>query len=385
MFRFKHIAVLSAIAALAQLSACKGGDGAEGDGDSTTASTASADSAEAASAPAMTLPVTAESAIDGDLVISIVTKGLVRSESETKLKAEVGGTIEAILARPGDRVKKGQSIVRLAQYEFDFVVRQAENAVAEANARYRDEWVPDSTVGQMPTKERLERARVKSGLKSAELQLEKAKWDRDRSTIKSPFDGVIDQIDVAMGERIGAGQIVTTLVDATNLRIEASVLEHDIQLVQVGGDAAVSTAAAPNKTSFGKIIAVLPIIDSIARAGRVYVRVRGTEVLRPGMYADVKLEAQRLRNKRLVPASAVIQRDGRPLVFVVKNGRAQWTYIVPGRSNGVWTEVLPDTSGQNVGQIPVNPGDQIVVQGQLTLTHDAPVRVVARRETEARQ
>ena len=381
----QRLSLFAASVAFASLAACKGGNGASGSGDSSTASTTSSDTAAAGSTSSMVLPVTAEAAIDGDLVISLVTRGLVRSESETKLKAEVGGTVEAILARPGDRVRKGQPIVRLAQYEFDFAVRQAENAVAEATGRYRDEWVPDSMVGQIPTKERLERALARSGLRGAELTLEKAKWDKQRSTVAAPFDGIIDQIDVSHGERIGASQIVTTIVDATNLRIEASVLEHDIQLVRVGGDAAVSTAAAPNKVAPGKIIAVLPIIDSVSRAGRAYVRVRGTEVLRPGMYADVKLEAQRLAKRRLVPASAVIQRDGRPLVFIVKNGRAQWTYIVPGRTNGLWTEVLPDTSGQNVGQIPVNPGDQIVVQGQLTLTHDAPVRVVARRETEARQ
>jgi HlyD family secretion protein len=73
----------------------------------------------------------------------------------------------------------------------------------------------------------------------------------------------------------------------------------------------------------------------------------------------------------------VIERDGRPLVFIVKNGRAQWTYITPGRSNGVDTEVLPDSA---TGQIPVNPGDEVIVEGHLTLTHDAPVRGAARRD-----
>ena len=121
-------------------------------------------------------------------------------------------------------------------------------------------------------------------------------------------------------------------------------------------------------------------VDSTTRAGRVYVRVPGNSALRPGMYADVRLEANRLTGRRLVPARAVIERDGRPLVFVVKNGRAQWTYITPGRSNGVDTEVLPDSA---TGQIPVSPGDAVIVEGHLTLTHDAPVRIAARREQTA--
>jgi HlyD family secretion protein len=99
------------------------------------------------------------------------------------------------------------------------------------------------------------------------------------------------------------------------------------------------------------------------------------------MYADIRLEATRLLNRRLVPSRAVIERDGRPLVFVVKNGRAQWTYVTPGRSNGRETEILADSA---TGQIPVNPGDKVITEGHLTLTHDAPVRVIERRETPAK-
>jgi HlyD family secretion protein len=95
------------------------------------------------------------------------------------------------------------------------------------------------------------------------------------------------------------------------------------------------------------------------------------------MYADLRLEATRLPNRIMVPARAVIERDGRPLVFVVKGGRAQWVYIVPGRSNGAETEVLPDSSS---GEIPVAVGDTVLVEGHLTLTHDAPVRLISGKE-----
>jgi hypothetical protein len=44
--------------------------------------------------------------------------------------------------------------------------------------------------------------------------------------------------------------------------------------------------------------------------------------------------------------------------------------------------VLPDTSGTYVGQIPVNPGDIVIVDGHLTLIHDAPVRVVEQRQDQ---
>ena len=155
------------------------------------------------------------------------------------------------------------------------------------------------------------------------------------------------------------------------------MLEHDLPLIRVGGEAMVTTAAAPDRPVRGRIAAVLPLVDSTTRAGTALIRVQGNTLLRPGMYADVRLEATRLTDRIIVPERAVIQRDGRPLVFVVRDGRAQWTYIQPGRSNGFETEVLPDSS---TGQIPLSPGDMVLVEGHLTLTHDAPVRVVPRAE-----
>jgi HlyD family secretion protein len=326
----------------------------------------------------VSLPVAAEEVRDGDLVLSVTTTGQVRSDAEATLKAELPGTIAEVVVRPGDRVVHGQPLVRLDGRPFDLAVREAEAAVEEAKLRFLEEIVPESLAsGKGPTPARRANAYTKAGVQTAEVRLEKAKLDRERATVTAPFDGVVDRVSVAKGERVSSGQEVTKVVNLSDLRIEAAVLEHDLPLIKVGGQALVSTAADPTRQAVGRVVAVLPLVDSTTRAGRAYVRVPGNSALRPGMYADVRLEANRLTNRRLVPAQAVIERDGRPLVFVVKSGRAQWTYINPGRSNGVDTEVLPDSA---TGQIPVNPGDEVIVEGHLTLTHDAPVRVAARRE-----
>jgi multidrug efflux pump subunit AcrA (membrane-fusion protein) len=139
----------------------------------------------------------------------------------------------------------------------------------------------------------------------------------------------------------------------------------------------VTAAAAPDRVVNGRIAAILPIVDSATRAGRAVIRLANPGVLRHGMYADVRLEATRLPDRILVPYPAVIERDGRPLVFVAKDGRAQWVYVNPGRTNGIEYEILPDSA---TGRIPLQPGDQVLVEGHLTLTHDAPVQVIRRAE-----
>ena len=358
--------------AAAALAGCAKGESAEAVADTTADAMASADTTSTPRSN-VSLPVAAEEVRDGDLILTVTTTGQVRSDAEATLKAELAGTIETVLVRPGDAVRRGQPLVQLDPRPFDLGVREAEAAVKEAELRFLEEIVPESLAsGKGPSPARRANAYTKAGVQSAEVRLEKARLDRERATIVAPFAGVVDRVAVAKGERVSGGQEVTKVVSLTDLRIEASVLEHDLPLIKVGGQALVSTAADRTRQGIGRVVAVLPLVDSTTRAGRAYVRVPGNTALRPGMYADVRLEATRLTNRRLVPARAVIERDGRPLVFVVKSGRAQWTYINPGRSNGTDTEVLPDSA---TGQIPVNPGDEVIVEGHLTLTHDAPVRV----------
>ena len=334
----------------------------------------------------LALPVAGEAVRRGDLVLTIATTGQVCSEAVAALKGEINGTVEEVLVRPGSQVRKGDPIVRLDTRPFDLAVREAEAALAEANIRFQGNLASDSILlGPGQEGERRKNALALSGVPTAEVRLEKAKLDRERATITAPFDGVVDRLSISAGERLSPGQDVATVVDVTHLRVEAQVLEHDLPYVRPGGEALISTPATQGAPVRGRITAVLPLVDSTSRAGRVVVSVVTPSLartgvrtyagaLQPGMYADLRLEATRLPNRIIVPARAVIERDGRPLVFVVKGGRAQWVYILPGRSNGAETEVLPDSS---TGQIPVAVGDTVLTEGHLTLTHDAPVRVIS--------
>jgi len=366
MRRITHVASLFAFLLLAS---CGGTD----------AQATSADAVRNASGggTAVDLPVAASPARDGDLVLGIATTGVVRSAAEGTLRAEVVGTVTRVAVAPGERVAAGAVLLTLDSRPFDLAVREAEIAVDDATLRFQDFLLGDSiTQRASPDPAFRKVALTRSGLAAAQVRLERARFDREKATIVAPFAGVVDGIAVAVGERVAAGQELTRVVDVEGLRVEATVLEHDLPLLRVGGEAVVTSAAAPERAMAGRITAVLPRVDSAAKAGRAYVSVLTNSLLRPGMSVDVQLESTRLRGRRLVPASAVIERDGRPLVFVVKNGRAQWVYIRPGRSNGVETELLPDSAS---GRSPVSAGALVIVDGHLTLTHDAPVRVLSAR------
>lgn len=341
-----------------------------------------ANAGSAADAPAagrhgdstVALPVVGTLVRRGDLVLSVRATGAVRAERLVTLKAETQGTVADVAVHPGDRVERGQTLVRLDPRPFDIAVREAEASLAEARMRLQDALIGDDPRDSSEVAaRRRDGARQRSGAAGAEARLERARLDRERATVTAPFGGVVDRLGVVAGQRIGPGEEIARIVDLGSLTVEASVLEHDLPFVRLGGRAGVVPSASPDTRYVGTIRAVLPVVDTATRAGRVLVEVRtGDGRLRPGMYADVDLEAARLVGRVLVPAGAVIERDGRTLVFRARAGRADWVYVPVGRSNGTETEILPDSVSR---QTPVSPGDTVLVGGHLTLTHDAPIRV----------
>ena len=374
MPRLLRVTGLAVLAPLAFLLACNKGEGEEGSGENGESSDSSAVGADAPATTQLTLPVAAVEVREGDLVLTVSTTGQVASDEVATLRSEISATVSKVLVRPGDRVRAGQPLVEFESELLDIAVREAEANVERAQVQYRDAYYPDSVVtGRPPTEEQRRNARARSGLSSAEVALERAQYERKKAIVSSPFDGLVDEVMIAPGMRLGSGDQLTRVVNLGALRIDAQVLEHDMALVKEGGQAIVSSAAGGNRPIIGRIVAVLPLVDTTTRSGRAFIRIPANTTLRPGMYADVRLEATRLPNRRLVPTRAIIQRDNRPLVFVVRDGRAQWVYINPGRSNGIETEVLPDSG---TGLIPVEVGDNVIVEGHLTLTHDATVRVV---------
>jgi cell shape-determining protein MreC len=85
------------------------------------------------------------------------------------------------------------------------------------------------------------------------------------------------------------------------------------------------------------------------------------------MFAHVVLDTEIFADRLLVPVEAVLLRDNRQLVFVVRDGRAQWEYVTTGLENEEWMEIIGDN---------LNEGDIVVTSGHFTLAHDTQVTII---------
>jgi RND family efflux transporter MFP subunit len=214
------------------------------------------------------------------------------------------------------------------------------------------------------------------------VSLRQAELDLERTRVGSPFEGRVADLKVVVGQYVGAGTELMTIVDLDPFKVEVQVLEAQLGLLSEGRRAEVTFAAFPGETFVGTIETMNPVVDPETRTGRVTVLIpNGRYRIRPGMYAEVALDAEALPDRVIVPRQALLQRSRGggelfPMVFVYEEvdgvGLAKWRYVNPGRESDTQVEIMREGPEQDF----VEPGEVVLVDGHHYLAHDTMVRLV---------
>ncbi|MGH7589426.1 MAG: efflux RND transporter periplasmic adaptor subunit [Gemmatimonadota bacterium] len=328
----------------------------------------------------LAVPVEVDTVRRGTLELRVSATGQTEASHRATVAARGAGRISTILVEESERVEGGQVVARLDAREALLAVRQAEAGLAEAEARYRemtlfDDRIEDPAVRQ----ERAKAARARSGLDRAEAAVGRARLDLGDTALTAPFSGRIANVLVGPGEVVGAGEDLLTVVDLAPILVEVQIVESELRWLREGGGAEVRLPALPDTVLWGRIRSINPVVDPQTRAARVTVILVNPEGrILPGMFAQVSLEGRSFEDRVLVPEEAIVERDGRTLVFVfeplpdgpVEEGSARWVYVRSGLSNDRFVELVEGEGTEVPG-----PGTLVVTVGNYTLIHDARVRI----------
>lgn len=312
---------------------------------------------------------------------TVVATGSVYAWQEAVIGPEVGGyRVADVRVDVGDKVRKGQELVRLADEMAVAEVASKKAAKAQADAQAitassnlrRAESLDGSGAVSAQERERLKsedlaaRARVEaaaSDLTAADLKL---RYTR----VVAPDDGVVTSRTVVVGQIAQAGGEMLRLLRQGRIEWRAEVPEARMRDVKVGQSALVTTA--DGVALVGTVRTVAPTVQSGTRTGLVYVDLPKPQGARPGMFARGEIEISK-SNAATLPLASVVVRDGFSYVFVVnqKQGverrRVQTGTVRNGR-----VEVL---SGLTVS-------DRVVERGAGFLKDGDAIRVVASDESE---
>lgn len=389
-------------------------------GEAATAATQTASFQPPAAGP---VTVTAAEVFRGELVKRITANGVAEAERLLHVAAEVGGKIESVAVVEGQWVEAGDLLVELDdtelimdrdraeemynnkimvfannQIDINLPSTQSGNTSRSGDGenalqflrRYINEEAYRTMLRQPDLEERLSQLTREdlfaalAELTTQRVALEQVELDLARTRITAAFSGQVAGLEASsgpnsktwpvVGQRVSVGYELMMLVDPNPIRVRVEVIESEISLVRKGRRAEVTFQAFPGEVFNGNIEAIDAVVDATRKTLSVTVRLPNPDRrLKPGMFAQVSLDAEILEDRLLVPLEAVLLRDNRELVFVVRNGRAQWEYVTTGHENEQWIEILSDN---------LDEGDVVVTGGHFTLAHDTPVNIAEPVETE---
>lgn len=292
---------------------------------------------------------------------AITAVGSLRSDESVTLRPEVAGRISAIAFQEGQRVTKGDVLVRL-----DPAVPEAEAQQARANvtlAKAKFDRAVDLAQRNFISGQAKDEA--ENNLKVAEAALQLAEAKLAKTTLRAPFSGLIGLRVVSVGDYVKEGADVVNLESIDPLKVDFRVPEIYLKQVQVGQSLSVTLDALPGKIYEGKVFAVNPLVDAAGRAIVIRAIVRNPDTsLRPGMFARVRLFTREAKDAMAIPDTALVPAGDEQFVYRIVEGKARRAKVEIGQRREGMVEVL---SG-------LEPADVVVTAGQLKLRDGAVVQ-----------
>jgi RND family efflux transporter MFP subunit len=318
-------------------------------------------------------PVVGAEVVRDTLWITVSAAGQAEAIRRTTINSQVNGMVEEIFTRENQVVVEGAPLLQVDSTEYALALARARADHVSTQARYEEMVFFDDEITDPELRaERARLSRARSGLTQAEVALEEATLNLQRTTATAPFPGRVADLRVVEGQYVGAGTELLTIVDLDPIKVEVQVLEKEIGYLTEGRRATVTFAAFPGETFSGRVTTINPVVDPEFRTARVTLLLsnpRGR--IKPGMYARVSLEAQFYADRILVPRSAILEKERREMLFVFEDGRAKWRYVTTGRVGDELVEIIPNEETSMV-----EPGEIVLVDNHYYIQHDASVQLV---------
>lgn len=293
----------------------------------------------------------------------------------------LAGVVDSVRANLGQTVKKGQVLAVIASTEVaemrsELLTAQRRQALARTTyEREKQLWEEkiSATQDYQQAEQALREAEIATSNARQKLQAIGAGAGSasalNRFELRAPFDGVIVEKHIALGEAVKEDANVFTISDLSTVWAEIIVPAKDLAMVRVGEKATVK-ATAINQSSSGKVTYVSSLLGEQTRSAKARVTLDNPKTAwRPGLFVNVELTADSRNAPVAVLSEAVQTLEEKPTVFLkVANGFIPQT-VVPGRSDGKHTEIV---SGLSAGASYAATGSFVVKaeQGKGSAEHE---------------
>jgi RND family efflux transporter, MFP subunit len=321
----------------------------------------------------------------------LTASGYVVAQRKAAVASKGTGRLVYLGVVEGDRVKKNHIIARLEDSDVRASLEQA-----KANLRLNEADLKDAQQSLTRQKSLLDKGlanqaeydgadarlqRVLAGIEVAKAMLTSAEVSLENTLIRAPFDGTvlaknadIGEMVVPMAASVGSKSAVVTIADMTSLQVEADVSESNIENVKPDQPCEITLDAYPEVRYQGYVAKIVPTADRAKATVMVKVAFKsydnrvlpemGAKVLYLTKESDAAASTEKPR--LTIPASAIVERDGKKIAFRVIDNKVSSVTISVGRAMGTLVEI---TDG-------LTSGEKVIDKVDASITDGAKVKVL---------
>ena len=308
------------------------------------------------------IPVEVVAAARRPIAASYTGTAPLEARGEAQVVAKTSGVALSVLAEEGQVVRAGQTLVRLdaARAALQAAQTAAQMRKLESNyARSRQlaaqKLISANDIDQIRFD--LENARAANRLANLEVSY---------AHVTAPISGIIASRSIKPGNFVQINTPIFRIVDTSRLEAVLNVPERELATLKPGLQVELQVDALPGKVFNGTIDRVAPVVDSGSGTFRVICAFTGGGLLQPGMFGRIRIDHDQRTDALVVPRTALLEEEGDPAVYTIRDGKAARVPVKLGYIDGQWVEIRAG----------LKTGEQVVTAGKAALREGTAVQIV---------
>jgi RND family efflux transporter MFP subunit len=283
----------------------------------------------------------------------IDVQGKVDADENVSVNAEMAGTVSKINVKVGEEVKKDQVLAELDSKVFAEQVSEVQNSFELAKTMYEKQ----KSLWEQKIGTEVQFLQAKNQKENLEKRLATLQQQMEMSKMKSPINGIVDAVDIKLGQATMPGLAAIRVVNLCSLKVKAEVSESYLAKVKKGNDVEILLPDMQD-TVKAKITYAARVISPMTRTFTVSVNLDCIKEYGPNMIAILKIVDYSNPKAFVVPVSIIQKTGSGDFVYIAENNKAKKVKVKTGKIYGGKTEVVEG----------LKEGDKLITAAYLDLT-----------------
>lgn len=276
----------------------------------------------------------------GDFEHYVEVTGSVLSKKNVNISSELSGRIEEIVTREGMSIRKGQVIAIIDSESVERSLAEIQTQLDLAKTIFeKQERLWNQQIGT-----EIQYLEAKNRMETLEKNLASLQLQKDKSTVRAPFDGTVEELLVRVGELVQPGTPIVNMIGEDDLFIEGDISERYIGILDQGDSVSIRFPSI-DKTLKTKVTAIGSVINPDNRTFKVEVFLPRMDLVKPNMLSVLNIKDYENSEAVIVPTYLILQDNKGSYVFVVEEGLARKKYVERGMTYEGKTEILEGLEG----------------------------------------